>query len=114
MGKKTNVRSFRFSDEVAAILEGMKGHSMNDNFEQLVLDCYYKLPDLQKQHKELQKKIDRKREELRLLADEVEPAIRCVDSTAIDISIQYSRLLETFNRITQLGVVASLLSCEDA
>lgn len=104
MSKKTNIRSFRYSDEVAAILEQQVGHSINDKFEQLVLECYYKLPELQKQHKELQQKIDSQRKELHFLLEEVEPAIRCVDSAAVDIATKYSRLLQNFSR-------ASTLSC---
>lgn len=46
--KKTNLRSFRYSDEVAAILEQQEGKSLNDKFENLVLTCYYKLPEIQK------------------------------------------------------------------
>lgn len=103
MSKKCNVRSFRFSDEVAAILEGMNGKSMNDSFEQLVLECYYKLPDLQKQCKELQEKIDRKRKELRILMEEIGPAVRCVDQLATDISTKYTSLLKTFDRVSQLS-----------
>lgn len=46
--KKINLRSFRYSDEVAAILEQQEGTSLNDKFENLVLTCYYKLPEIQK------------------------------------------------------------------
>lgn len=39
---KKNIRSFRYSDEVAAILE-----QFDYNLEALVLDAYYRLPELQ-------------------------------------------------------------------
>lgn len=47
MSNKPNIRSFRFSDEVAAILQGSPGKNMNDKFENLVLHCYYEYPRAQ-------------------------------------------------------------------
>lgn len=65
MSKKCNIRSFRYSDEVAAILVkfGSPESSLNDKFEQLVLDCYWKLPELEKQIKARQKMLDELRKE---------------------------------------------------
>ena len=34
---KSNLRSFRYSDEIAAILEAQEGNSLNEKFESLVL-----------------------------------------------------------------------------
>lgn len=41
--KKNNVRSFRYSDEVAAILQ-----QHNNDLDALVLECFYKLPEIKK------------------------------------------------------------------
>lgn len=41
MGTKINIRSFRYSDEVAGILEGFKGGSLNEKFENLILHCFW-------------------------------------------------------------------------
>lgn len=46
-GKKNNIRSFRYSDEVAEILEGMEGSNLNEKFENLVRTCYVRLPEVQ-------------------------------------------------------------------
>lgn len=46
---KNNIRSFRFSNEVAQILE-----DHNNNFEELVLDCYYRLPEVEEELKRLE------------------------------------------------------------
>jgi hypothetical protein len=40
---KSNLRSFRYTDEVAAILEAQEGNSLNEKFESLVLFCFYNL-----------------------------------------------------------------------
>lgn len=45
--KKNNIRSFRYSDRVAEILESMEGDSLNAKFENLVLTCYDALPKVQ-------------------------------------------------------------------
>ena len=42
--KKTNIRSFRYSDRVAEILEASEGNTLNEKFENLVLFCYDELP----------------------------------------------------------------------
>lgn len=41
MGAKSNLRSFRYSDEVAGILEAYKGVSLNEKFENLILHCFW-------------------------------------------------------------------------
>lgn len=41
---KNNARTFRYSDEVAAILQ-----QHNNDFDALVLECFYKLPEIKKQ-----------------------------------------------------------------
>lgn len=46
---KSNIRSFRFSDEVAGILEAYKGKSFNDKFENLVLHCFWERDHIDKQ-----------------------------------------------------------------
>lgn len=45
---KNNLRSFRYSDRVAEILEGFDGDSMNAKFENLVLYCFDGLEDKKK------------------------------------------------------------------
>ena len=66
MSSKSNIRSFRYSDEVAAILEGFgsKDQSMNSKFEDLVLHCYYRLPDLEKEIALKQKQLEAMQKEL--------------------------------------------------
>lgn len=68
---KTNIRSFRYSDEVAGIIEGFQGSNLNEKFENLVLYCFWNRKKLdmeiaQKQDKlcKLTKQIEDKKEEL--------------------------------------------------
>jgi hypothetical protein len=52
--RKCNIRSFRYSDEVASILHGYGSPdaSLNDKFESLVLHCNLELPRLDKEIEE--------------------------------------------------------------
>lgn len=61
---KSNIRSFRFSDEIAAILEKQEGKNLNDKFEGLVLFCFYKLESRKKDLADLEKRIQDERERL--------------------------------------------------
>lgn len=61
---KSNLRSFRYSDEVAAILEAQEGNSLNEKFESLVLFCFYKLESRKKDLQHIEADIKRERERL--------------------------------------------------
>lgn len=61
---KDNIRSFRFSGEVAAILEGQEGKSLNDKFETLVLFCYYKVEERREELAKVEKQIAERRQKL--------------------------------------------------
>jgi septum formation inhibitor-activating ATPase MinD len=60
MSTKPNISSFRYSDEVARILESFEGDSRNAKFENLVLFCYKTLPAKKKEIKQVQEQIDAK------------------------------------------------------
>ena len=44
---RNNIRSFRYSDRVAEILESVEGDSLNDKFNNLVITAYDALPAVQ-------------------------------------------------------------------
>lgn len=98
MGMKTNCRSFRYSDEVAAVLENQPGKSENDKFEQLVLRCFYKLPDLEKREAELQQSIMKKLEQMRQLQD-LYDNLRSAESKASNCVMQLDRLYAELGEI---------------
>ena len=45
---KKNIRSFRYSDKVAKVLEQAEGSTLNEKFENLVLQCHCELPEIKK------------------------------------------------------------------
>lgn len=61
---KSNLRSFRYSDEIAAILEAQEGNSLNEKFESLVLFCFYKLESRKKDLQCIEADITRERDRL--------------------------------------------------
>lgn len=60
---KNNLRSFRYSDRVAEILEGFVGDSMNAKFENLVLFCFDALEDSKKDYEYYKRCADDERRE---------------------------------------------------
>lgn len=67
MSAKTNIRSFRYSDEIAAILEAQPGDSLNAKFEDLVRTCYLALDERQEQLDRINAQIEERRQLLQKL-----------------------------------------------
>ncbi len=66
---KSNIRSFRFDDEIAAIIEKYDGSNLNDKFNNLIRYCFIKLPEAKEQLKELENEIKVKKQELVKITD---------------------------------------------
>lgn len=65
MAIKSNLRSFRYSDRVAEILEKFKGNTLNEKFENLVLYCFDEVSKREKRLNEIDKEISKKLDMLR-------------------------------------------------
>ena len=61
---KKNIRSIRFSDELAELIDRQMGNSFTEKFENLVTRCVWELPQKEKQIKELDEQIAELRERL--------------------------------------------------
>ena len=66
---KNNIRSFRYSDRVAQILESMEGDSLNAKFENLVIFCHDRLPEVKKKYDMYKSMADRQWNEFMELSD---------------------------------------------
>lgn len=64
MATKSNIRSFRYSDETAAILEAQPGESLNAKFENLVKFCFSVLDQRKEQLSQIDTQIAARRETL--------------------------------------------------
>jgi len=58
---KSNIRSFRYSDKVSAILENFKGNSLNEKFNNLVIYCFDRLEQRTKDLADIENQIEQKR-----------------------------------------------------
>ena len=65
MANKNNIRSIRFSDEIAELIERQQGDNFTQKFENLVTRCVWELPSKEDELAQLEKRIQEKREQLR-------------------------------------------------
>lgn len=66
MAGKPNIRSIRFSDELAELIDRQVGNTFTEKFENLVTRCVWELPQREAELKEVQKQV---RQEEKRLAD---------------------------------------------
>ena len=81
MAQKNNIRSIRFSDELAELIDRQVGRTFTEKFENLVTKCVWELPQKEAELKRLDKEISRKRKQLQ------------------QMTIQATSLGETINRL---------------
>ena len=65
MAQKNNIRSIRFSDELADLIDRQMGRTFTEKFENLVTRCVLELPQKEAELKQIQEQIDRERQHLR-------------------------------------------------
>lgn len=64
MAAKNNIRSIRFSDELAELIDRQVGDTFTQKFENLVTRCVWELPQKEKELALIQADIQRERERL--------------------------------------------------
>ena len=64
MAQKNNIRSIRFSDELAKLINRQVGNTFTEKFENLITRCVWELPQKEEQLKRIQEQIDRERQRL--------------------------------------------------
>ena len=60
MAQKNNIRSIRFSDELAELIDQQVGDTFTAKFENLITRCVWELPQKEAEIKRLDEKIKRK------------------------------------------------------
>jgi hypothetical protein len=68
---RTNLKSFRFTDDVLKILESCPGESLSDKLEYMALDYKIALPAIQNEYEKICGKIHTKQVTLKKLEQEV-------------------------------------------
>ena len=64
MATKNNIRSIRFSDELAQMIDLQPGRTFTEKFEALITKCCWELPGKEKELEEINKQIAAKQQEL--------------------------------------------------
>lgn len=64
MVKKNNIRSIRYSDEMADLIDRQNGNSFQEKFENLITRCIWELPAKEKEHARIEDRIKAKRQEM--------------------------------------------------
>lgn len=67
MAAKNNIRSIRFSDELAELIDRQVGKTFTEKFENLVTRCVWELPQKEIELEEIQKQIQQERRRLQEL-----------------------------------------------
>ena len=71
MQKKPNIRSLRYSDEIANMIERQAGENFSQKFDNLVTRAFYEVPAAETELADLKKQIDIKRLKLRQITKKV-------------------------------------------
>lgn len=71
MAQKNNIRSIRFSDELAELIDRQTGDTFTEKFTNLITRCVWELPKKEEELKRLDSTIERKRKELRTMQDKL-------------------------------------------
>ena len=64
MAGKPNIRSIRFSDERAELIDRQAGNTFTEKFENLVTRCVWELPQKEAELERLEEKIQQERKRL--------------------------------------------------
>ena len=64
MAGKPNIRSIRFSDELAELIDRQAGNTFTEKFENLVTRCVWELPQKEVELEQLEKKLRQLNQEL--------------------------------------------------
>ena len=79
MAQKNNIRSIRFSDELAELIDRQQGQTFTQKFENLITRCVWELPRKEEQLRQIQEQIRQEQvqkasEELRMLEQDIQSA----------------------------------------
>ena len=67
MANKNNIRSIRFSDEMAELIDRQQGDTFTQKFENLITRCVWELPEKNRELEQLETRIQEKRKQLQAM-----------------------------------------------
>ena len=72
MAQKNNIRSIRFSDELADLIDRQNGRTFTEKLENLVNLCVWEIPQREEQLKNIKAQIEQEREKLMNLRGQID------------------------------------------
>ncbi len=93
-GKKVNIRSLRFTDEVADMIEHQVGENFSQKFENLVTRAFYELPAAEEELQRVNQQIAAKQFKL----SELSKKAQRLESTIKDIDFRLNGLVQAVAR----------------
>ena len=100
MATKNNIRSIRFSDDLAELIERQQGDTFTQKFENLVTRCVWELPAKEAELERLESQIEEKRQQLQKInqqAQALTTTLRNLLPKALDLEAAIGRELEKWN-----------------
>ncbi len=88
MAGKPNIRSIRFSDELAEFIDRQAGNTFTEKFENLVIRCVWELPQKEAELEGLNKELERLRQEI----DERQEKLSHLKSITFDLCAKVYKL----------------------
>lgn len=92
MAGKPNIRSIRFSDELAELIDRQVGNSFTEKFENLITRCVWELPQKEAELKQVQERIQQERKRLAELYKRREKLNRVIGSIQQSLDYQLKEL----------------------
>lgn len=80
MPAKNNIRSIRFSDELAELIDRQQGSSFTQKFENLIIRCVWELPAKEDELKQIESRIKEKRKQLQEMTAQAEKLRMTINS----------------------------------
>ena len=102
MATKNNIRSIRFSDELADLIDRQVGRTFTEKFENLVAHCVWELPQKEAELKAIQEQIDRERQKLRELQQKRLSLQRAADSLGQKVQQCIDAVDQTMQQLEQM------------
>lgn len=94
MATKNNIRSIRFTDELADLIDRQQGKNFQQKFENLITRCVFELPQREKELKHVEERKARALEQ----AWELEEKVRTIRSSLNDIQVKAALLSAVFDK----------------
>ncbi len=100
MPAKNNIRSIRFSDELAELIDRQQGNSFTQKFENLIIRCVWELPAREDELKQIESRIREKREQLQEMtaqAEKLRMTINSLTPKVRELETSVNRALEKWD-----------------